>query len=93
MDGEFRGVGPRNWRRADEQILADVCQRMAEHPRLDASEIDVVVANGEGSLQGVVVSRATRRLAEDIADTVSGVRNVDNHLRVREGCGEVRRAA
>ena len=66
--GEFRGVGPRNWRRADEQILADVCERMAEHPRLDASEVDVIVANGEVTLEGVVGSRAARRLAEGIAD-------------------------
>ena len=92
-DGEFRGVGPRNWRRQDEQILADVCERMAAHPRLDAREIDVVVASGEVKLEGVVPSRAARRLAEAIADTVNGVRDVDNQLRVRESRGEVHRAA
>lgn len=92
-DGEFRGVGPRNWHRQDEEILADVYERMAAHPRLDAREIDVVVARGEVKLEGVVPSRAARRLAEAIADTVNGVRDVDNQLRVRESRGEVRRAA
>jgi hypothetical protein len=92
-DGQFRGVGPRNWRRQDEQILADVCERMAAHPRLDARDIDVVVASGEVKLEGVVPSRVARRLAEAIADTVNGVRDVDNQLRVRESRGEVRRAA
>jgi len=91
--GEFRGIGPRNWRRPDEQILADVCERMTEHPRLDASEVDVIVANGEVTLEGVVASRAARRLAEAIADTVTGVRDVSNQLRIRDEDGEVRRAA
>jgi osmotically-inducible protein OsmY len=51
-------VGPRDWRRADEEILADVCERMAEHSRLEAHGIDIAVANGEVSRQGVVVRRA-----------------------------------
>jgi hypothetical protein len=91
--GGFRGVGPRNWRRPDEEILADVCERMAEHPRLDASEVDVIVANCEVTLEGVVGSRAARRLAEGIADTVTGVRDVINQLRIRDEDGEIRRAA
>jgi hypothetical protein len=91
--GEFRGVGPRNWRRPDEQILADVCERMTEHPRLDASGVDVIVANGEVTLEGIVGSRAARRLAEGIADTVTGVRDVSNQLRVVDEDGEMRRAA
>jgi BON domain/SPW repeat len=92
-DGEFRGVGPRGWRRPDEQILADVCGRMADHARLDAGDIEVLVANGEVMLQGSVASRFARRLAEDIADSVTGVCDVTNQLRVREGRGEVRRVA
>ena len=38
-------------------------------------------------------SRFARRLAEDIADSVTGVRDVTNELRVHDGRGEVRRAA
>ena len=66
---------------------------MTDHVRLDASDIEVVVANGEVTLQGTVASRFARRLAEDIADGVTGVRDVANQLRVREGRGEVRRIA
>jgi hypothetical protein len=50
---------------------------MADHPRLDASELEVRVADGQVTLLGVVSSRMARRLAEDIADSVSGVRDVD----------------
>jgi hypothetical protein len=89
--GEFRGAGPRNWRRSDEQILTDVCERMADDPRLDAREIDVAVVDGEVTLEGVVSSRAARRLADAIADSVVGVRDVHNALHVREGHGEIRR--
>jgi hypothetical protein len=81
--GEFRGVGPRGWRRPDEQILADVCGRMTDHGRLDASDIEVLVLNGEVTLQGTVGSRFARRLAEAIADSATGVRDVTNQLRVR----------
>ena len=92
-DGEFRGIGPRRWRRPDEQILADVCGRMADHGRLEASDIEVLVVDGGVTLQGTVPSRFAGRLAEDIADSVTGVRDVANELRVREGRGGVRRVA
>jgi hypothetical protein len=84
-DGEFRGVGPRGWRRPDPEIMSDVCGCLAEHPRLDASEVEVLVLDGEVSLLGAVGSRGARRLAEEIADSVSGVRDVSNQLRVRGG--------
>jgi hypothetical protein len=92
-EGEFRGIGPRGFRRPDEQILADVCGRMMDHGRLDAGDIEVLVMNGEVMLQGTVPSRFARRLAEDIADSVTGVRDVSNQLRVRDGRGDVRRVA
>jgi hypothetical protein len=91
--GEFRGVGPRGWRRPDEDILDEVCARMADHAHLNASDIDVTVSGGEVTLQGTVSSRAARRMAETIADSVSGVRDVDNQLRVPARDAEIRRAA
>jgi osmotically-inducible protein OsmY len=43
--------------------------------------------------RGIVSNRKARRLAEAGAHTVSGVRDVDNQLHVRERGCEVRRAA
>jgi len=91
--GGFRGVGPRGWQRPDEDILADVCGLMADHARLDASGIEVTVANGEVTLQGDVDSRASRRLAERIAESVRGVRDVFDRLHVRDRSGNIRRVA
>ena len=42
------------------------------------------MTDGEVTLTGNVGSRADRRRAEDIADSVSGVRYVMNNLRVRQ---------
>lgn len=76
------GRGPRGWRRPDERILEDVCDLMMQDPNLDASGIDVRVSDGEVILEGAVEGRWAKRLAEDIADSVPGVRDVHNRLRV-----------
>lgn len=81
--GKFRGRGPKNYRRSDERIAEEVGDRMTENDWLDASDIDVAVNNGEVTLGGSVDSRYAKRLAEDIAESVSGVTNVQNNLRVR----------
>ena len=58
--------------------------RLTDDPHLDATEIQVEVTDGEVTLTGNVGSRADRHRAEDIADSVSGVRYVMNNLRVRQ---------
>lgn len=80
--GEYRGRGPRNYRRSDERIREDVNDRLTDHDFLDASDIEVSVSNGEVTLTGTVNNRYAKRLAEEIAESVSGVTNVENRLRV-----------
>jgi osmotically-inducible protein OsmY len=43
----------------------------------------VQVHDGEVTLTGMVESRFAKHQAEDVADSVSGVRHVQNNLRVR----------
>ena len=81
--GGHRGRGPKGYRRSDERIRDDMCDRLADDPRLDASEIEVRVENGEVTLDGTVDSREARRRAEDIAEAAAGVIHVQNNLRVR----------
>jgi osmotically-inducible protein OsmY len=57
---------------------------MSDDPRLDAREIDVRVHDGDVTLEGRVEDRAARRLAEDIAAAVPGVRDVFNRLKTGE---------
>jgi hypothetical protein len=88
--GKFRGRGPKNYRRSDERISEEIGDRMTENDWLDASDVDVAVAGGEVTLSGTVDSRYAKRLAEDIAESVAGVRNVQNNLRVRgQEAGEI----
>lgn len=77
-----RGRGPRGYRRSDERILEDICDRLTEDPLIDATDIEVTVRNSEAVLDGTVTDKLTRRRAEDIADCVSGVVVVINNLRI-----------
>lgn len=80
MPGPHTGHGPRGYRRSDERIKEDVCERLTRHGYLDASDIDVDVKDGEVTLRGSVSSRRAKRMAEDTAETVSGVWDVHNEL-------------
>lgn len=83
---DFVGRGPKGYRRSDERIREDVCDRLTMDPHVDPSEMEVVVNNAEVTLSGVVNSRGEKRRAEDVIEQVSGVREVHNNLRVnRQG--------
>lgn len=83
--GPYTGRGPKGYQRSDERIREDICDRLTEHPAIDANEIEVEVKNGEVTLAGAVDSRAVKHLAEVIVETVSGVKDVHNQLRVSQG--------
>ena len=85
--GSFAGRGPRGYQRSDDRIREDICERMCDNAELDASAIEIVVLNGEVTLQGSVTDRYDKRLAEDLTQDVSGVREVNNQLRVAPGLG------
>lgn len=80
----FQGRSPRGYSRSDERILDDVAERLTEHGDLDASDVEVRVESGEVILAGTVEDRRAKRLAEDLAASVRGVRDVRNELRRRE---------
>lgn len=82
--GPHRGMGPRGYRRSDERIREDVCDMLLEDGLLDASGIEVETHDGEVELKGTVASRRAKRRAEDLAETVYGVRDVHNRLVLQE---------
>ena len=82
VTGRHAGRGPRAYRRADESIREEVCALLTENPDLDASDVEVRVEGGEVTLIGSVDSRDAKWLAEDLAESISGVREVHNRLRV-----------
>lgn len=82
MDAGHRGRGPKNYTRSDERIREDVNDRLSDDPHIDASDIEVSVSSCEVTLDGTVTERFAKRHAEDIAEMVSGVKHVQNNLRV-----------
>jgi osmotically-inducible protein OsmY len=78
----FRGKGPRNYTRSDDRIKEDINDRLSDDSWVDASDIDVQVNKCEVILTGNVNDRSAKRRAEDIAESVSGVKHVENRIRV-----------
>lgn len=81
---KHRGKGPKGYARTDERIHDDIASRLTDDPYVDASDIEVTVDKGEVTLSGTVPDRSSKRRAEDIAELVSGVNNVENRLRVKK---------
>ena len=88
---DFRGRGPRGYRRSNERIREDVCEGLTDDPSVDASEIEVEVEEAIVVLSGFVADRRQKRRAEDIAEQATGVRDVRNRLEIgdRELVGDL----
>jgi len=82
-EGPHRGRGPRFYKRPDERIIEDVVWRLTHHPMIDATDVHIAADNGEVTLSGTIESREMKRLAEDEAYCVWGVRDVQNQLRIK----------
>jgi osmotically-inducible protein OsmY len=82
---EQRGSGDRRVaqrRRPDEALTRELQEILIGDPELDASEIDVEVEGGAVTLRGTVDSSDAKLLAEELVESVTGVREVHNQLRV-----------
>jgi osmotically-inducible protein OsmY len=83
----MRGLGPKNYQRSDDRIREDVCERLTEADDVDATNLEVTVSAGTVTLSGNLDERWAKRRAEDIAESVVGVRDVDNRIRVERSAG------
>ncbi len=81
-----RPLGPKGYRRPDDRIRDEVCERIARSG-IDAREVEVAVETGEVTLTGTVGSRDDKRTLEDVADDVFGVEDVHNQLRLQRERG------
>jgi hypothetical protein len=88
----YYGRGPKDYQRSDDRVREELCDAMTDDPLLDASEITVTVAHGEVTLTGSVTTRDQKRRAEDVAERISGVKDVTNQLRVAQPGGHAHTA-
>lgn len=79
---DHSGRGPANYTRSDERIREDINDNLTDDWGVDASNVTVSVNKGEVVLDGTVATRLQKRRAEDCAEDVSGVTNVQNNLRI-----------
>jgi hypothetical protein len=75
-------AGPKGYARSDERIREDISERLMEAFHIDSSEVTVQVLGGRVTLEGTVPDRRMKHAIEDVADTTSGVQDVDNRVRV-----------
>jgi hypothetical protein len=68
---------------SDRVLWAVIMERLEDERRLDLSDVDVSVHDGEVTLNGTVRRREDKRRIEDLAE-VDGVHNVQNNLRPRD---------
>ena len=74
-----RFLGPKGYRRPDDRVHDEVCERIARSG-IDAREVEVAVQVGEVTLTGTALSREDKRALEDVVDDVFGVEDVHNRL-------------
>jgi hypothetical protein len=77
------GRGPKGFRRSDERIHDEVCERIARSG-IDADDVEVKVENGEVTLTGTVNQREDKWQLESICDSVFGVEDVHDQLRTSD---------
>jgi osmotically-inducible protein OsmY len=87
--GLHKGKGPKSYKRSDFRILEDINDLLLEDPYIDASGIEVSVQDGEVILSGQVDDRNIKRRVEDIAESVSGVKHLENRLHTRLSGGQI----
>jgi hypothetical protein len=86
--GEHRGRGPKSYRRSDERLKEDICERLTDDPHIDASGIEVEVDDGAVTLSGSIGNRWMKYHAEEIVDRCRGVHEIHNRLSCpRSGTG------
>ncbi|MFJ1259757.1 BON domain-containing protein [Cupriavidus sp. CuC1] len=82
-----RRVGPKGYQRSDERIRETVCEHLAYAGGVDVRDVSVEVASGLVTLTGTVRTRSEKYDIEDLADTVFGVTEVQNNIRVQRDRG------
>ena len=84
-EGHYFGLGPKGWRRLDENIYEDVCETLSRSEFVDASDIEVKVEKGCVYLRGSVDNRQMKRQAELDIESISGIEDVQNQLTIKPG--------
>jgi osmotically-inducible protein OsmY len=79
---QSRNRGPKGYKRSDERINEDLSDQLMKGP-VDASDVELKVADGVVTLTGTVPDRHCKYLLEDLAERIAGVKEVNNEVRIK----------
>ncbi|MGK3988482.1 BON domain-containing protein [Sorangium sp. So ce136] len=77
------GRAPKGYKRSDARIQEDICELLSDRHDIDVSDVTVEVQGNEVTLEGTVPERHHKRLIEHVAESVRGVEDVHNRIRVQ----------
>lgn len=77
------GKGPKGYKRSDERMKEDLCERIAQLHGVDASDVEVQVGEAEVTLTGTVPDRHMKYQLEHAAFDIFGVQDVNNRLKIK----------
>ena len=72
----------RAYRRTDERVRDDICERLFHSSAVDTADVSVEVRDGVVIFEGTVPHRGMRYALEDIAAQCMGVVDIENRVRV-----------
>ncbi|HEY9446309.1 MAG TPA: BON domain-containing protein [Burkholderiales bacterium] len=75
---------PRSYQRSDQRIREEICERLADNDRLDATDVSVEVSSGRVVLEGSVPERRMKYMIEDTAAECLGTNEVENRIRIAQ---------
>lgn len=81
--GNRRKKSPKNFQRSDERIKEEVYDRLIQDPDIEIDDIEIEVQAGEVTITGTVPQRWLRYRVEETVDSIWGIKDITNNLRVR----------
>jgi hypothetical protein len=77
--------GPKGYQRSDDRLREEIIDKLLQQSDIELDEIEVDVSGGRVTLSGGIEDRRTKHQIEDIVDSVWGVKDIANNLRIQSG--------
>lgn len=79
--------GPKGYKRSDDRIKEEVSDRIYQLQHVDSSDVEVEVKEGMVTLTGTIPNRIMKWQLENLVESIGGVTDVNNQLRIRKQGG------
>ncbi|UOF00798.1 BON domain-containing protein [Bdellovibrio reynosensis] len=80
----YAGRGPKNFKRTDERIREEICDKLTDDPHVDAHDIEVLVMEGYVTLNGTVPEKRMKRMTEELIEQIRDVKDIHNNIKIKK---------